>query len=240
MKKLSLLFIMLPLMGISGCFGVFICSEGSGTILKEKRNVEPFDRVTVAVSGNVFYVQGDTYKISIETDDNLLQYITTEIRGNELIIDSDKSICPHKLNVFITSKELSKVEIEGSADFFAQTPIETEDLEVSINGSGDIRIDSIFSKNSVQLEINGSGEIRVGGSCNRFTSETNGSGDIFASKLTSKIAQLEINGSGNVYITVQDELFVDINGSGDIYYNGNPSHFVLNLNGSGRATKIKK
>jgi hypothetical protein len=218
---------------------VFICAEGSGTIQKESRNVDEFDQISVNVSGNVFYVQGDTYKVAIEADDNLLRYITTDVRSKELIIDSDKSICPHKLNIYITSKELRKVEIEGSADFFAQTPITTENLSISIDGSGDVRIDSVFSE-GVWLEINGSGEIHIGGNCNTFSAEVNGSGDIFASKLNSKISKAEINGSGNAYVVAQDELVLEINGSGDVYYDGNPNRFVLNINGSGKAIKIKK
>lgn len=239
MRKLYLLLLLLSLLAMTGCFGVFICSEGSGTVEKENRNLEEFDRISINVSGNIFYVQGDTYKIGIETDDNLLQYITTNVRGKELIIDSDKSICPHKLNIYITSKELRKVEIEGSADFFAQTPIKTENLDISIDGSGDVQIDSVFSER-VQLEINGSGEIRIGGSCNTFSAEVNGSGDIFASKLNSKISKVEINGSGNAYVVAQDELILEINGSGDVYYDGNPNRFVLNINGSGKAIKNRK
>lgn len=239
MRKLYPLLVSLSLLAMTGCFGVFICSEGSGTIQKANRGLEEFDQISINISGNVFYVQGDAYHIAIETDDNLLQYITTDVRRKELIIDSDKSICPHKLNIYITSKELRKVEIEGSADFFAQTPIKTENLNVSINGSGDVRIDSMFSE-GVWLEINGSGEIRVGGSSNTFSAEVNGSGDIFASKLNSKISKVEINGSGNAYVVAQDELIIEINGSGDVYYNGNPNRLVLNINGSGKAIKINK
>ncbi len=218
---------------------MFICSEGSGTIQRESRSIDEFDQISINVLGNIFYVQGDTYKIAIETDNNLLQYITASVRGKELIIDSDKSICPHKLNIYITSKELRKVEIEGSADFFAQTPIKTDGLGISINGSGDVRIDSVFTER-VWLEINGSGEIQVGGSCTTFSAEVNGSGDIFASKLNAKISKVEINGSGDAYVAAQDELILEINGSGDVYYDGNPNRFVLNINGSGEAIKIKK
>lgn len=233
--SLTLVFVTL----LQSCLGVYICSEGSGIITRQMKEIQPFKTIVINIPGNIFFYQGETSKVEIETDDNLLRLITIELQNEELILDSDKSICPRKLNIYVTNPYLEGFEINSSADFFSQTPISTSKLIIQVNGSSDIRIDSVNAE-KVVTQINGSGDVRLGGFTEFFISKINGSGDLRASKLVAKVAKTNTNGSGDVYISVTDELRAEINGSGDVYYYGSPKITEININGSGEVNQIDK
>lgn len=238
-KSVTAILLYLVFVTFYGCLGVYICSEGSGIITREKRAVQEFKTISVNLSGNIFFYQNENPKVEIETDDNLHNFITTKVRDSGLILDCDRSICPRKLNIYITNPFLEGLEINSSADFFAQTPISSSQFYIQINGSSDVRIDGITT-NKINTQINGGGNVSLAGASNLFISKINGSGHLKALKLLVKVAKINTNGSGDVYINVTDELRCVVNGSGNVYYYGFPKSIDVNLNGSGRISRVEE
>ncbi|MBN1872859.1 MAG: DUF2807 domain-containing protein, partial [Anaerolineae bacterium] len=60
--------------------------EGSGNVIEETRDVRDFSRVRLAGFGRLHIERGDTESLRIKAEDNLLQYITTEVKDGELDI----------------------------------------------------------------------------------------------------------------------------------------------------------
>lgn len=235
----NILIIVLLVLFTTGCFGVFICMEGSGHLSKQFFDLPNFNKIVVDVPSNIFIIQDSTKKFEVETDDNLFNYIYLSVVDDVLTIKSQKGICPRKMDIYITNPEFKEIRINGSADIFAQSPIIGKSLMISINGAGDIVLDSIKMDN-FSVEINGSGDVRVGGLVNNFKVEIAGSGDVRALKLVAKNVTIETAGSGDVYVNCSENLQVDISGSGDVYYLGNPQKSQININGSGTAKEYVK
>lgn len=237
MKKICIVFLNLILaVSISGCFGVYFCTEGSGHLSKQLFDVPKFKSITINVPSKIFIVQDTITKVEVETDDNLLNFLDIKVADNRLVIDSEKGICPRRLDIRITNPIFKEIQVNGSADVIAQTPISLDKMYIGINGSGDILIDSIQTR-KITIEINGSGDIQLGGVADEFNSEINGSGDVKAIKLIAKKAKIETNGSGDVYVNCTEDLEVQISGSGDVYYLGEPNRMHFEFSGSGRAKK---
>lgn len=221
---------------VTSCVGVYICTEGSGHLSKETFTVQNFQKLSINVPSKIFIIQDSIPKLEIETDDNLFNFLNIEVSNEKLTIDSEKGICPRKLHIYITNPVFKEIEVNGSGDIFAQSPINTDEINIGINGSGDVSIDSIKAQ-KIKIEINGSGDIKVAGSADNFLVEINGSGDVKALKLLTRNATIETNGSGDVYVNTTEELSVDISGSGDVYYLGNPRSTHLSISGSGTIKK---
>lgn len=168
-KFVSAVFVFLGFVTFYGCLGVNICSEGSGIITREKRAVQEFKTISINLSGNVFFYQNENPKIEIETDDNLHSFIISEVSDSVLILDCDRSICPRKLNIYISNPFLEGLEINSSSDFFAQNTISSSQFFIQINGSSNIQIDSITT-NRINTQINGSGDISLGGASDSLIS----------------------------------------------------------------------
>ncbi|MFH1050816.1 MAG: head GIN domain-containing protein [bacterium] len=225
---------------LTSCFfSSIICEKGSGKVIKQEIFKSGFTSLNLMNSANLLVTQGNAEKIIIETDENILNFLETEINNGELILSNKLSICPSKLNYYITMKDIKGFKILGAGNIISKTPIKSDDLSLNIQGSGDIKFDSV-DLIKLHVKILGSGDVKIKGSTEKFVSEINGSGDIYANGLTCDYARIETNGSGDVRVMVNKELIANINGSSDILYKGNPENVKVKINGSGNVREIEK
>lgn len=208
--------------------------KGSGNVITESREVSGFNRINISGSGDVLVRQGDTEALQIETDDNIMKYISTRVRNNTLYIDVDtddgESISPTRLTYTLDLVNLSDVEISGSAKVTAAA-LDTNDLHVDISGSGRVSIDTLTT-DSARINISGSGRVEMAGTAPQMNIDVGGSGTVVTSDLRCNRADIDVSGSGNVTIWATDSLHGEISGSGVVNYYGNP-HSEFETTGSG-------
>src|SRR5437870_5172514 len=85
MKKLLLATLLLLTAGWMGCAS-WQTVHGSGNIVTEDRQVSGFDGVSVSGAGELIISQGNVEALRIETDDNLLPLIKSEVHDGRLLI----------------------------------------------------------------------------------------------------------------------------------------------------------
>ena len=66
--------------------------RGSGDVIVENRSVSGFDKVSVEGAGRVIITQGKKESLTVETDDNLMKYIKTEVTGDTLEIGFEDDV----------------------------------------------------------------------------------------------------------------------------------------------------
>jgi hypothetical protein len=65
---------------------------GSGNLIAESREVSGFDGVSHTGIGRVIITQGDHELLTIEADDNLIEYITSEVKNGTLELGFDENV----------------------------------------------------------------------------------------------------------------------------------------------------
>ncbi len=237
-----LLFVMLLGLSLTGCkdLTLDLCCDikGSGNLKTEKRELHGFDKVTDKVSSDIYISQGTTESFTIETDDNIHDHITTTINNGNLVIDSDGSICPKKLEMHIGMINIAGFTVEGSSDIIGTTPINCPELSLIISGSGNMNFKNVAT-GKTNITIEGSGDILLTGTGTEATIVVDGSGDVDLQNMELNAASITINGSGDVKVNVKERISVIINGSGDVYYKGTPADVNTDISGSGSLAKIK-
>lgn len=198
-----------------GCADVFGI-EGSGNVVTEPREVSGFDQILLSGSGTVIVEVTGTESLTVETDDNLLSELETEVDDSRLELRARRNIDPSEDVVYtITAASLEGVAISGSGTIVIS----------GVDGSG-------FS-----AEISGSGSVSVEGSVSdELTVEISGSGEFDGEDLVATTGTVEVSGSGSAVVNVTDDLAVSISGSGDVEYLGSPSVDV-DKSGSGTVTQ---
>jgi len=225
-----------------GLFAFSSCEKikGEGPVVTETRSTSEFERVNFGLSGTMIVEKGESLKVEISAQRNILDVIRTSVSGRELKLDIEKGkrIKRHEdITVRITMPEASGFRVSGSGNIRIPDGWTGSLMRLHIAGSGNIEADDL-DYNRIECEIDGSGNIRVrDGAANdgRFT--INGSGSVEMQEVEFRDSDVTINGSGSVRIWTVDHLKARINGSGTVYYKGQPT-VDSHVAGSGRVVRV--
>ena len=206
--------------------------NGSRTIISEEREVPVFNQISLKGSGKVILTRGENQNVRVNTDDNIMPHIQTEVKNGKLLISHERNnLRPTVLKFHITVANLEGVSISGSGDINGNDEFNSDSFYADIAGSGDIAIK--VSADRLESNISGSGSIHLSGSANSYDTTITGSGDVDAFELRARDSSVVITGSGNCRISVSDTLRAKITGSGDVLYKGQPQ-ISQSITGSGK------
>ena len=238
MRSLLALFLFVAL-SFSACR--FMSGErvdGNGIISTEQRNVVNYNGVSVSGGMDVILVPGG-YSVRIEADENLLQYIETELDGSVLEIGPRKgyNLRPEgDIKIYVGAPYFNEIEVSGSGSVTSQSRIKAENkLVADISGSGDLKLE--VDAPEVEMEVTGSGSVILSGATRKLRAEINGSGTLKAFDLLSEETEVEISGSGDAEVYASKVLGISVNGAGNVSYKGNPPSLNQNVAGAGNVRK---
>jgi hypothetical protein len=208
--------------------------QGSGNSTTENRTVSSFTGITNETSCDVEVINqsADAGKIEIQVDDNLLQYVRTEVQGSTLRIHTNgTSISPRRIfKIKVNAAMINKFDLLGSGNTNVRA-LNTPDFTALLSGSGDLTLAGTMTAST--LRVSGSGNVTASGSGQRTELVLSGSGDINTRDLTVEQGSARISGSGDITIFASKTLDASISGSGNIRYYGNPSTVNRSVSGSG-------
>ncbi len=200
--------------------------RGNGIMKTITRTTTEYDGIKCAGSMDFIIVSGSEGNIKIEGEENLLEYIITEVKNNNLIVKTRKhaNIKPSKnktIKITIPFKDISKVSLAGSGDLWNEDTITATNLDVSLAGSGDIILD--IKASFTKASIAGSGDLKLKGDTNNLIAKVAGSGDFHGFDLQANNTEVSVAGSGDAKVVSNEVLKARVAGSGDIVYRGKPT-----------------
>jgi hypothetical protein len=199
--------------------------RGSGDIVEETRAVSGVTGVELATLGNLTIEVGDTESLRIEAEDNLMEYLETEVRGGRLRIGTQEDVnlrATRPVNYYLTVTGLEAIVITSSGDIQAPD-LEAERFSITINSSGDLEM-GMLNADTLEVDIGSSGDLDIaGGEVKTQNVIISSSGNYTAQDLESTEVEVRLNSSGSATIWVHDHLKAILSSSGDLRYRGDPT-----------------
>ncbi|WP_229329628.1 head GIN domain-containing protein [Flavobacterium ammonificans] len=198
------------------------------------RATESYDKIATTGSFNIELVSGNEGAITIKGDENIINYIVTEVIDNELKVYFKKNKSynyKQEITIIIPFEEISEISFTGSGNMITKNAIIASDFEVKMAGSGDCTLE-INAKNIV-ANIAGSGNLNLSGTVENLEAKTAGSGDLNCDKLISQNADVAVSGKGSLEVNCTNNLIARVAGSGNIRYKGKPKTIDTKVAGSG-------
>jgi hypothetical protein len=192
--------------------------KGSGKVATESRNVSGFTTVELDGDGKLVLEQTGTESLTITADDNLMQYLTSEVQDGKLKLGTKRGVNVNpsgELIYKVTARKVDGIVAAGSGSVQAKG-IMTESLKTTIAGSGDCTITGQADQHEILIA---------------------GSGKVDAPDLKSKNVTISIAGSGDAVLAASEKLEVSILGSGSVEYIGDPVVTTKANLGSGTVKK---
>ncbi len=181
--------------------------EGSGFLVTEARGVSGFDGITVSGAGLVIVEQTGYESLHITTDDNILRYIVTAVRGGGgggmLVMGarSNTSIAPSDGIVYhLTVRSLNEISISGAVEVEA-LDIDTDGLIVTMSGATHVDVAGVVDWQDVQ---------------------TSGASSYWGRDLFSWVAIVQASGSSVVVVNARERLTASASGVALIEWVGRP------------------
>lgn len=217
---------------------------GLGKSIQQTRQVDSFTEVELATQGTLFIEIGDEFKVVVEGQENLQEFIVTRVhRGTlEIYTEDEVSLRPTRsLEYHVTMPRLDEIILSSSGDAvigdistdrFRITCESSGDLEIAnlvcadlnarLSSSGDVYIQSWEGK-MLSARLESSGDLEIGrGSTDEQDIELESSGDYRAKNLESRTATVYSGSSGDAHIRVSETLYARTSSSGDVKYYGDP------------------
>jgi hypothetical protein len=195
--------------------------HGNHKVTKSERSTGSFTGIKVSSGVDVYLRQGDTQSVTVEADENLHEYILTEVKDDVLHVYTEANIRDaERERVYVTMKEIKSVTTSSAGDVVGETPVKTDELELSASSAGDINLE-VYAK-EVEVDISSSGDMTLKGEAEKLKADLSSAGDLKAYDLKTREADVSVSSAGDADINVSDKLTARASSAGDIRYMGNP------------------
>ena len=221
--------------GLSSCR--MSCVHGSGNKTTETRKVSGFTKIKVEGGYVVNLKQDSSGTMTINADDNLMQYIRSNTDGDVLHISSKKNFCTSgPVTITIGINKLDELKGSGAVEFVSDGKINTKDLNIDLTGASRITLD--LNAANVITTGSGSTEINLKGQASSHKVNLTGSGKLSALDFVVGDYNIETTGASDCQINVLNNLIVKSTGASDVKYRGNPANIKNDKTGASSITKV--
>lgn len=224
---------------LSACnFNIDIGEKGNGNIVTKERSVsENFKEVRGSAGLDVYLTEGSENKIVVEADENLHQYIETDIENGKLHITTSENIRSSKAKkVYVTFKELNTIEASSGADVVGNSIIKSQNLTLKSSSGADLKVE-VFAQ-EVNAKTSSGADMEVSGKASFLNADASSGSELNAKKLLVINCKAEASSGAEVIVNVRENLKTNVSSGGEINYHGDPSSIESNKSHSGSVKKI--
>lgn len=239
MQKL-LLSVLLLIIVFSSC--KYLGGErirGNGVIKTENRVAGSFNNIHISGNADVYVKQDSVFTIKVETDENLMEYLITEINGSTLEIRSkDKTnLKPSKsIKVYVSGNGFNNFKASGACTIFSENTITNNaGITIHLSGASDVKMNVMAP--SIDAKLSGAGNISLSGQTKDFKVGGSGSTDIRCFDLQSENTEVDLSGAGDAEVFASVKLDIHVSGAGDVKYKGNAT-VSKKISGAGSVRKV--
>jgi Putative auto-transporter adhesin, head GIN domain len=214
--------------------------KGNGVLKTESRSATGFNGLQVSGSTDVYIKQDSVFSVKVEAEENLLQYIVTETKGNILYIHQEEgtSLSTSKpIKVYLSGPSFNNFGASGACNIYSENKITSADaVTINLTGSSDAKLE--LKAPAVDADLAGSGTIALKGETKELKIDGSGSTDIKCFDMLSENTSVSLSGSANAEVFASVKLEVHASGSADIKYKGNCA-VSQDINGAGSVKKVE-
>lgn len=228
------------LMIVFFCIGTISCINGqlrktvygNGNVVSKERQSGNFTGLKVSSGIDVILKQTDNNSILVEADENIQDYIKTEIKDGFLNVYSDAEIRKaERKRVYVTMKDIVSVSASSAGDVIGETPVKSDKLRISASSAGDIKLE-VYGK-AIEADLSSSGDITLSGEADTLEADLSSAGDLNAYNFKVKEADISVSSAGDADIFVTERLKARASSAGDINYKGDPKYLDAHASSAG-------
>jgi len=192
---------------------------GNGNIIKKELNIKDFQEVEASGAFKIYLIQGSINSISIETDENLMEYISIRNQSNRLIIETHENIKPSKeAIIYLTFIDISSFDISGACEVIGENHLKFKKIEMEISGAAELSVDMEAAE--TEFDLSGASDIKLIGKSNMAIIDASGASEISAKGFVINNCIVDLSGASTAHLNVNGDLNVSLSGASSLNYYG--------------------
>lgn len=267
MKRFLIVIVILAAIGsiLAGILGITATCvfagtriKGSGHIVTRTIEAPDFHAIDASRAVEVFVVDDASGKITIEADDNVMEYVMVKVHEGELKVGIDKTInnlndvtirvtVPYnghiyELDASSASKIIAKVPFTGNkldidASSAAHIEVTATVTEGSAEASSASKIDATIRAVEFEADASSAAKITLKGSADSFDAEASSAAKIDASELVTKNCDAEASSAARIEVNCTEKLRAEASSGASVYYSGTCTYVTINKSSGGSVSK---
>lgn len=238
MKTIRILIAFMALIATaSGCvINVQDTISGNGKVIKQTRDLPVFTGIKASAGLDVYLTQGEPQVVEVEADENLQEWIRTEVNGGVLHIYSEKMIRMAKTRkINITCKNINNIDISSAAEITGINRLKTDKLDIDMSSAGELNLE--IDANEVSISMSSAGNAELKGITQALKVNLSSAGDLDAFELEAKRGDVTVSSASTARVFITEEARFRSSSAASIQYKGEPRLAEINTSSAGSVNK---
>lgn len=232
---MRLILVSLTTLVLTSCIDL-VGERGNGIRVEESFTVDDFEKIDVGGAFIVKITQENSNEITLEADENLVDYIEIGVHGSTLEVNSDRRLdSKDGIIVNIPVKSIRAITCSGASDVSTTTPLQSEKLNIVLSGAG--KLELMLDVGDVSVDVSGATLVYLEGSAKTLDINMSGAGSLEASEMEVEDCFAQISGIGKILVNVTGTLDADVSGLGSVEYVGDPENVKGDVSGVGNVSR---
>ena len=220
-------------------------SNDTNSGISQVRNVGKFSGISVSSGIKVNFTQGSNQSVVIDADQNMQQYVSTEVQNGILNIGINnkgkKNLNFKKLMVNVEAPQLSSAKVSSGSNFTTMNTITENDFRAEISSGANLNAD-LNIKNNVNIDVSSGSSAKIDVRTNSFDlQESSGSmatvtgnsekvslnlsnaASCNAQNLVGNNVNAQASSGSNIKVHAKERLTAVSSSGSSIRYTGNPT-----------------
>ncbi len=247
----------------SFCMHLCSCGQtsinGNGISKTIDIDAKKFNDITFTGIGDVFVSYGETCKVTVTDDENLIPFVDAEVKENVLVISYKKGfrIKNGHLKVQVVMPTFNTLNANGTGTIHCNFSQNLKEASFNMKGTGGIQ-GQLTNADNVNINLSGTGDINIIGNTitnmkvevggtgdvsgnvlgvENISYSMNGTGNIRGCNILAKNANVSLSGTGAIKLAASQNLSATVKGTGSVQYTGNPT-VSKKIGSSGSCTQV--
>jgi hypothetical protein len=221
---------------LSGCFPFDHIITGSGECVSANKNISGFKSISVHDGCHAEIIKGDSYSVSIYTDENIQTYVETWKDGTTLNIGLEpaNSYHPTQFKAYIICPDIAGLSGSGGSSLKYSGAGKLPKQTISLSGGSTCTV--AIDADTINASLSGGSDCTITGTASYFKIAGSGGSECGARNLNVLYCQSNLSGGSKAVAIVNTELRGELSGGSEFFYFGTPA---VKVNTSG-GSEVKK
>lgn len=201
--------------------------KGNGEITKQMHSVDSFESIKVGGARTVVLSNGDNFSVEVETDSNLQEFITLEVKDGTLLFGfNTKKIKKYKLlKFYVTAPNYKGIKVSGASAVSSNGTLVGDQLQLVTSGASDVKLDVDY--NNIITKVSGASDVALSGKAFSSTVTSSGASEFHGKNLDAETSVVIASGASECYVAATSNLTYESSGSSTVNYTSTPETVIV-------------